>query len=141
MSICKVSDVLAVRGVDEGVDCSKLPSLTRQSFAKDANINNIMARYAVTGVLVDPSNVDSMRQPRFGDFSDLADYSVLVGRINQAQADFMTLPSAVRARFNNSVEELLSWMSDPKNVVEAVELKVLPKSMIEATYAVHPDLS
>lgn len=115
-------------------------SMTRQSFAKDADINNIMAQYAVSGVLVDPSNVDSARVPRFGDFSDLVDYPTLVGRINQAQADFMTLPSGVRARFDNNVENLLDWIGDPKNVVEAVALKVLPESMIEATYAVHPEL-
>ena len=127
-------------GLDFPKDDPQSRSMTRQSFAKDADINNIMARYAVSGVLVDPLNVDSGRQPRFGDFSDLVDYPTLVGRIKQAQDDFMTLPSDVRARFNNSVEELLHWMSQPENVVEAVKIKVLPESMIEATYAIRPDL-
>ena len=67
-------------------------SMTHQSFAKDADINTIMSRYAVSGVLVDPMNVDSGRVARFGDFSDLTDYSQLVSRIKQAQEDFMTLP-------------------------------------------------
>ena len=111
-------------------------SMTHQSFAKDADINTIMARYAVSGVLVDPLNVDSGRVARFGDFSDLTDYATLVSRINQAQEDFMTLPSLVRARFDNSVENLLNWAADPANVREAVELGVLPKSMIPATDAV-----
>jgi len=115
-------------------------SLTHQSFAKDADINNIMSKYAVSGVLVDPFNVDSGRVPRFGDFSDLVDYPTLVTRIGQAQADFMTLPSAVRAKFDNDVENLLSFISVPENVFEAVKLKVLPESMLEATFAVRPDL-
>lgn len=132
---------LCMRGVPSDLVFTKADrSMTRQSFAKDADINNIMAKYAVSGVLVDPNDVDSARLPHFGDFSDLVDYPTLVGRINQAQADFMTLPSGVRARFDNSVENLLDWIADPKNVVEAVSLHVLPESMIEATYAVHPEL-
>jgi len=115
-------------------------SMTRQSFAKEANINTIMGRYAVSGVLVDPMNVDSSRVARFGDFSDIADYGHLLNRLNSAQADFMTLPSAVRAKFDNDVEKALQFISVPENVVESVKLGLLPKTMIEATYAVRPDL-
>lgn len=136
---------LAMRGEPSDLVFSKddpnSRSMTRQSFAKDADINTIMSRYAVSGVLVDPANVDSARMPRFGDFSDLVDYPTLVSRINQAQSDFMTLPSDVRARFDNNVENLLEWIGDPKNVVEAVNLKVLQPSMIDATFTARPDLA
>ena len=115
-------------------------SQTRQSFAKEADINVIMSRYAVSGVLVDPRNVDSARVARFGDFSDITDYAHLVARIRQADEDFMTLSSDVRAKFNNSVEDCLSWISQPEHVVEAVKLGLLPETMIEATYLVRPDL-
>ena len=108
-------------------------SMTHQSFAKDADINTIMSRYAVSGVLVDPMNVDSGRCARFGDFSDLTDYAQLVSRINKAQEDFLTLPSLVRSRFDNSVEKCLTWISDPLNHREAVELGLLPKSMDPST--------
>lgn len=111
-------------------------SMTHQSFAKDADINTIMSRYAVSGVLVDPANVDSGRVARFGDFSDLTDYAQLVSRISQAQEDFLTLPSLVRARFDNSVENLLNFIAEPENVYEAVKLGVLPQSMIPSTEAV-----
>lgn len=111
-------------------------SMTHQSFAKDADINTIMSRYAVSGVLVDPMNVDSGRVPRFGDFSDIGDYAVVMERINQAQADFMTLPSGVRSKFDNDVEKCLEFVSNPANVKEAVELGLLPKTMLPATEAV-----
>ena len=143
-AICARS-ALASRGVDEGISFDKKNplsrSLTHQSFAKDADINNIMAKYAVSGVLVDPSNVDSGRAPRFGDFSDLVDYPTLVSRINQAQSDFMTPSSAVRAKFENSVEKCLEFISEPENVVEAVKLGLLPESTIDSTFAVRPDLA
>lgn len=143
--ICSRS-ALATRGVDEGLSWpvdknGRVITMTHQSFAKDADINNIMAKYAVSGVLVDPLNVDSGRRPRFGDFSDLVDYPTLVSRINQAQADFMTLPSAVRAKFSNSVQECLDFIAEPANVCEAVKLGLLPESMIDATFLVRPDLA
>lgn len=136
-AICDRS-ALASRGVDEGLSWPKdkngrVITMTHQSFAKDADINNIMAKYAVSGVLVDPNNVDLGRTARFGDFSDLVDYPTLVSRINQAQSDFMTLPSAVRAKFENSVEKCLEFISEPANVREAVKLGLLPESMIPIT--------
>jgi len=138
MSVICDRSALASRGVDEGMSWpvdknGKVITPTHQSFAKDADINNIMAKYAVSGVLVDPTNVDLGRRPRFGDFSDLVDYPTMVSRINQAQADFMTLPSDVRAKFNNSVEECLNFIADPANVREAVKLGLLPESMIPVT--------
>lgn len=125
-------DYVKGSGLDFPKNDEKSRSLTRQSFAKDADINNIMSKYAVTGVLVDPANVDSERRPMFGDFSDLIDYPVLVSRINEAQAQFMTLPSEVRARFDNDVENLLVFLQDPKNVEEAVKMKILPEEMLPA---------
>lgn len=105
-------------------------SRTHQSFAKDADINNIMAKYRKTGILVDPTLVNSARQPRFGDFSDIVDYASIVNRITQANADFMTLSAEVRAKFDNDVEKCLVFIADPKNLVEAVKLKLLPESML-----------
>lgn len=105
-------------------------SRTHQSFAKEANINNIMSRYAKTGVLVDPLLISSERKPRFGDFSDVKDYAHIVGRIQQAQADFMTLPAATRKLFDNDVEKCLAFVADPKNLKECVDLGLLPKSLL-----------
>lgn len=108
----------------------KSQSRTHQSFAKDADINNIMQRFQKTGVLVDPTLMSSERQPRFGDFSDIADYSQIVGRINEANEAFMTLSAEVRFRFNNDVEECLQFIADPKNLEEAVKLKLLPETAL-----------
>jgi len=138
MSLICDRSALGTRGVDEGMSWpvdknGRVITPCHQSFAKDADINNIMAKYAVSGVLVDPLNVDSGRKPRFGDFSDLVDYPTMVSRINQAQADFMTLPSDVRAKFSNYVEECLNFIAEPSNVREAVKLGLLPKSTIAVT--------
>lgn len=113
------------------LSCARDASRTHQSFAKDANINNIMSRYKKTGVLVDPRLISSSRVPRFGDFSDIPDYSVMVQRVQQAERDFLTLPAAVRARFENDVSKALDFVADRANVKESVSLGLLPKD--------HPD--
>jgi len=110
-------------------------SRTHQSFAKDADINNVMAKFRLTGVLGDP-NLSSARRAQFGDFSDITDYPTMVNRIKQAQADFLTLPSEVRAKFDNLVENCIEFISDPKNADEAVTLGLLPPTAAIVTKAV-----
>lgn len=122
------------RGIVKKLICDETTiegaSKTHQSFSKDADINYIMSRYAKTGVLVDPLRVDLGRQPRFGDFSDIGDFTSVVNRITAAQNDFMTLPAATRAKFKNDVALCLEFVADPKNLVEAVGLGLLPKELL-----------
>lgn len=93
-------------------------SLTRQEFAKDADLNNIMAKYAA-GLAPIPSGV---RPPQFGDFSDGLDYQACLDKLIAAQAAFDSLPSAVRDRFSNDPARLLDFLSDEKNREEAIKL-------------------
>jgi len=120
-----------LRGISQPLsfnpDDPKSRSVTHQSFAKDANINNIMSRYEKTGVLVDPTLVNSKRVARFDDYSDIPDFAVQLERITQAKADFLTFPAAVRARFDNDVANALDFIADASNVEEAVALGFLPK--------------
>ena len=44
------------------------PSLTDQSFAHDADIHTILAHFAETGNLIDPTVARSAGMPVFGDF-------------------------------------------------------------------------
>lgn len=102
------------------------PSLTQQHFKDDADINNIMARYQKTGVLVDPLT-QTTRKPMFDDFSELGDFRDHQQAVIEAQDMFMQLPSKLRARFANDPAELLQWLSDPANKDEAIELGLMSK--------------
>ena len=102
------------------------PSLTQQHFKDDADINNIMARYQKTGVLVDPLT-QTTRKPMFDDFSELGDFRDHQQAVIDAQDMFMQLPSKLRARFANDPAELLQWLSDPANKEEAIELGLMSK--------------
>lgn len=116
---------VAVKVSFSGTD-KRVLSRAKQSFSKDADINNIMGRYRRTGVLVDPTTVNVYRRPNYGDFSDLVDLPVLLDRIREADRSFMVLPASVRERFDNDVSKLLDFVSDDKNVEEAVKLELLP---------------
>lgn len=76
------------------------PSATLQSFRDDADINCIIARYANTGVLVDPT-VPVSRTPEFGDFSDLPTYQEAQNVIVAAHNAFDALSAKIRERFGN----------------------------------------
>ena len=73
------------------------PSLTKQSFQNECNINSIMKKWEKTGLL----SHSRSSQPRYGDFSNVTDYQSALNAVSDAQDAFMELPAQVRARFAN----------------------------------------
>lgn len=96
-------------------------SRTHQSFKDECDVNNIMARYAKTGVL------DHVRRsaPVYGDFVEVADYHTALNVMIEAQDMFDALPAKVRRRFNNDPAELMEFVHDPENSDEAHKLGLL----------------
>jgi len=99
-------------------------SRTDQSFSKDADMNNIIKSHNKTGVL--STGFQGSHSPQFGDFSKIPDFMTSVNTVNQVMDSFAQLPAKIRDRFNNSPENLLSYMSDPKNESEARQMGLLP---------------
>lgn len=93
---------------------------TQQSFAKDADINNIMNQYAKTGqiTLLNPS------EPAFG-FAPSETYQESLNLVNEAQNLFDALPSAVRRRFKHDPADFLEFALDEKNLTEMADLGLL----------------
>ena len=88
------------------------PSLTRQEFAEDCDINVIMMRFEKTGQL--PANVS---EPRYLDLTEMP--SDLMGTLNllgEAERAFMTLPASVRRAFDNDATVFVDFASDPNNL-------------------------
>ena len=63
------------------------PTLTKQSFASQCDINSIVERYRTTGLV---SHVSS-KVPFYGDVSGVTDYRAAVEMVDQARASFMEL--------------------------------------------------
>ncbi|QXP07986.1 MAG: internal scaffolding protein [Arizlama microvirus] len=94
------------------------PSKTKQSFADECDINNVLKRYASTGQL--PSIAKS--NPRYGDFSSPSDYQNSLNTVLYANEQFSSLPSSVRSKFQNDPIEFLQFAQNPENGAELVKL-------------------
>lgn len=101
-----------------------IPSRTKVSFAGEADINNIMRRYAKTGALP----VSAVR-PRYLDSSAVEDYFQAQLVLKEAEKALQRLPAAVRSRFGSNPEALLRFVGDEKNKEEAQKLGLLAASV------------
>ena len=94
------------------------PSMTKQSFADECDINNIMRRYEKDGVL----NHLNKYQGNFGDFTGAVDYHEAMNIVAKADQMFMDLPASIRARFGNDPGAFVEFATDPKNLDEMVKM-------------------
>lgn len=89
------------------------PSLTRQEFAVECDINQIMQRY--DQYLSDP--LRSVREPRYYDFTQAPD--TLMGAmevLKRGEDAFYSLPADVRREFENNPAMFVDFASDPENL-------------------------
>jgi len=89
------------------------PTLTRQEFAEEADINFLMARYERTGI---PPAIAGM-EPQYLDTTGFPDdLQVAMNQIIQAENAFMQLPAAVRKEFDNDPVQFVQFAADPENL-------------------------
>ena len=100
------------------------PSLTQQHFAEECDINNIVERYLISGVLGDPLASPSA-EPMYGDYSSVSDFHAAQNLIAEATQTFDLLPASLRKRFDNDPAKLLAFLEDDSNREEAVKLGLL----------------
>lgn len=98
------------------------PSLAQQSFKDDADINVMLEKFKVTGVM--PQGVV---MPTYGDFDGVSDYRTAVDALKKASDAFMDMPANVRKRFDNDPQKFLEFCADEKNRDEAIRLGLVPK--------------
>lgn len=101
------------------------PSLARQSFKEECDINTIVKRFGLSGEL--PKGV---RMPSYGDFTGIYDYASAMNAIVAARESFDTMPANVRARFNNEPADFVAFCSDDRNRDEAVKLGLVPAAAV-----------
>lgn len=96
------------------------PSMTKQSFVAECDINNIVRDFTQHGMIQHINERAAMGA--FVDLPDTMDYQQALEIARQAQTAFDQLPAKVRARFDNDPTEFLAFMQDPANQDEAIEL-------------------
>lgn len=107
------------------------PSLTKQAFKGECDINNIMKKYEKNGLLdhLNTHNGD------YGNFIGYQDYHSSLNKILEAKEAFLTIPATVRAQFDNDPSLFMSFAQDEKNHDRMVELGLAhpPKASAEGT--------
>lgn len=115
---------MAAASLESGVDCSgylveetgewiETPSLAKQAFKEECDINVIVYRFGLAGKM--PQNV---RAPTYGDFTNVPTYQEALNALVQAQRSFEAMPARVRARFENDPGQFVDFCSDPANLAE-----------------------
>lgn len=101
-------DPAATRTITEG------PSMTRQEFAADCDINNLMERYQNQDI---GAIMRASQEPVYVDFTDMpSDLMSTLQLAQDAENAFMTLPAAVRREFDNDAVRFVDFASDPTNL-------------------------
>lgn len=104
------------------------PSIAKQSFQEECNINNIMKRYEKTGLI---AHVNEYKGD-YGAFEAVQDYHSAYNTIIAANRSFESLPSTIRNRFENSPGNFLKFVNDETNHEEMKKLGLLPREAAPA---------
>lgn len=91
-----------------------MESKTVQADKNKADIRHILAKYEVSGVLMNMQHVDL----QYRDVSEFTDFADLMEQSRQAEIAFMKLPSKLRRIFDNRVENWLDAAHDPEKLDE-----------------------
>lgn len=89
------------------------PSLTRQEFAEECDVNSLMARYETTGQMF--PNMQR-GEPAYLDLSDVPDLHTAMNVMNAAVEAFSSLPAKVRFEFENDPMKFVEFAEDPENL-------------------------
>ncbi len=116
------------RAISQGIEFTE-PSRTKQSELEACDINNIMARYATTGVLTHVAT----GEPLYGDFSEVEDYQASLNKVMSAEERFNSLPSDVRKKFDYDPQKMVEFILDEKNREECYNLGFFNRPPVENT--------
>lgn len=93
---------------------------TKQSFADECDVNNIMARFQKTGLL----DFVNRHEGQYGDVTAL-DFTRAMDQVAGARTMFSELPAKLRDRFQNDPAQFLMFVQNSDNRAEARELGLL----------------
>lgn len=88
------------------------PSMTRQEFKDECDINTIMRRMVKSGM------VPVVDGARYGDFANVGDFREAQELVIRARKQFDALPSEAREKFKHDPGEMLRWVHDKGTTLE-----------------------
>lgn len=110
------------------------PSLAKQAFAEECDINEILRRSALSGVL---GHVND-RAALYEDVSEVPDFHDAMNIVVDAKERFASLDAPVRERFQNDPGVLMEFLSDESNRAEAEKLRLISPRPAQPAAVVPP---
>lgn len=115
-------DLQGVLSRSSGLEC-KDESVAIQSMANDADINVIVKRFGITGLLpvvqMPPALLGHQEPMELREALDI---------LRQGEASFMSLEADVRKRFGNDPVAFVEFAGKPENLAEMRRLKLAPEA-------------
>lgn len=112
------------------------PTMTRQEFAEECDINVLMQRYQNQDI---GAIMRAAGEPVYADFSempqDLMGFMKLMG---DAENAFMTLPAEVRRTFDNDAVKFVDFASEPSNLDQMRSWGLAPPAPLAAPVGAPP---
>ena len=93
-------------------------SMTQQQFAEESDIHNILRSHDRNQHLASIHRGNEL----YADFSNVTDFSDALELIQNAQTEFMNIPSNIREKFKNDAGEFYKYASNPDNHQGLVDL-------------------
>lgn len=112
--------------LESGLVCHSA-TRTHQSFRDECDINNLVKKFARTGIPPAPENI-----PEHADFDAIFDFHSAMNEVVRGREAFMQLPALVREKFRNDPGNFLNFVADEKNLAEAENLGLVPRGTLEA---------
>jgi len=97
-------------------EVSYMPSMTKQEFQHECDINNVIKSFSTTGMFKHVSA--RAAQGEYQDLPDSFDFQNSLHEVQRAREAFMTLPAKLRSRFGNDPSEFLAFTHNPENLDE-----------------------
>lgn len=110
-------------------------TMTQQQFLHDTDINNILAKFLRTGLM------DNIGQGTYEDVSESADYRQSIHIIQEADAQFLTLPAKTRKEFDNDPAKFMDFIHTTQDQNRLVDLDLIPKPNPIQNPKIEPEVS
>ncbi len=94
------------------------PTMAKQSFKEECDINTILKKYEKTGLIDHVSKYNG----QYADVTEAVDYQTALNTVMAGEAAFMSLPASIRTSFGNDPHEFLEFAQDPENQEALVEM-------------------
>lgn len=107
------------------------PSMTKQSFREETDINILASKYIRKDVEYTPLQIAqqiaavTQKPLAYGDVSNATNLNDAMNVIAEIQDAFDVLPATIRQRFDNDPLSLVGFLENPANRAEAVKLGLL----------------